>query len=230
MLKSEKNLRWLGLDMRPCWRRRAAVTATYLALIAVVAEVEDGGYRGHPLLTMIVLAGAILFLGVFSGIGPVKSFEEPPPSTGFRSRYVIVHGLDDLARYRYGVANYDAANEEQKSDLLQTYHVGMRLFPHKPSFDEQYGLDEQEWLDEREKKERVEAERWARRWLTTMIAVSIGRYAGRHTSPQPLEVAGDLLWLFIVAVTLPTARVLWIESDPRETHGEIELVEKNTRT
>jgi hypothetical protein len=217
MLKPEKNLRWLGLDMRPRWRRRSAVILTYLAFITVVVKVEAGGYWGHPALTTLVLTLAVFIVGIFSGFGPVKSFE-PPPNGSYGSKYILVNGLDDLARYRYDVPNYDAASDEQKSDLLQTYHVGMRLYPRKSSLNEQY------WLDEREKQERIGAEQWARRWLMTMMAITLGRYLERHTAPQPLEVAGDLLWLLILAQTLPPARILWTEPDPREAPGEIELV------
>lgn len=224
MLKSGKHLRWLGIDMQARWRRRVAVLVTYFAFVVVVDKVYNGGYWGHPALTMLVLTGAVLGLGVFRGLGPVKSFDVPPPKGDFNSKYIVVHGLDDLARYRYGVANYDAANKEQQSDLLQTYHVGMRLFPRKPSLDEQTGLGEQDWVDEREKKERVDAERWARRWLMTMIAITMGRYLARHTSTPPCEVAGDLLWLLILATTLPAARILWTEPDPRDAFGEIALV------
>jgi hypothetical protein len=222
MLKPEKNLRWLGIDMRPRWRRRIAVIVTYVAFALAVAVVGDGGW-GHPYITMIVLVGAVLYLGIFSNSGPVKSFEVPQPGT-FGSKYVLVNGLDDLARYRYGVACYDAASEEQKSDLLQTYHVGTRLFPRKPALDEQTGLSERDWVDEREKQERVLAERWARRWLLTMLGVTTGRYLWRHTPVQPLEVVADLLSLGVLAATLAQARILWTEPDPRDAAGEIELV------
>lgn len=229
MLKPEKNLRWLGIDMRPRWRRRAAVIVTYLAFMVVQATVQDGGLWGHPGITAIVLAGAVWGVGVFSLWGPVKSFDPPPPRTAHGSQYVIVNGLDDLARYRYGVADYDAANEEQRSDLLQTYHVGRRLFPRKPSLDGQSGLDDQHWVDEREKIERVEAERWAHGWLMTMIACYAVFSIRRHKTFQPLEEAGDLLWFLILGRTLAQARVLWTEPDPREIPGDIELVPSSAR-
>jgi hypothetical protein len=224
-LKPEKNLRWLGIDMRARWRRRVAVLVTYLAFLAVVSIVEEGGCWGHPFLTMIVLGAAVHLLGVFSHFGPVKPFDDLQPGQQ-QSKYVYVHGLDDLARYRYDVVNYDAATPEQQSDLLQTYHVGMRRYRRKPSQDGQYGLDEKYWLDEREKNERVEAHQWARRWLIITIALTTGHYLNNYKRPQPqsLEVAGDLLWLCILAYTLAPARILWTEPDPRETPGEIELV------
>jgi hypothetical protein len=221
MLKPEKNLRWLGIDMRARWRRRVAVLVTYLAFLAVVTILQDGAW-GHPFLTMIVLGAAVHLLGVFSHFGPVKPFDDPPRQA--QSKNVFVHGLDELARYRYDVANYDAATPEQQSDLLQTYHVGLRLYPRKPSQDGQYGLGEMYWLDEREKNERVEAHQWARRWLMMMITLTMVHYLRRHSNPTSVEVAGDLFWLEILAWTLPAARILWTEADPRDTPGEIELV------
>lgn len=226
MLKPEKNLRWFGIDMRPRWRRRVAVMATYVAFIVVVGIVECDCW-GHPVLAIVVLGVTVQLVGVFSPFGPVKPFEDRPPGQQ-RSKYVYVHGLDDLARYRYGVPNYDAATPEQQSDLLQTYHVGLRLYPRKPSLDGQYGLSEKYWVDEREKNERVEAERWARRWLMFALAVTTGHYLARHSNPERVEVAGDLFLLFILALTLPAARILWTEPDPRDTPGEIELASTPT--
>jgi len=226
MLKPEKNLRWLGIDMRPRWRRRIAVIVTYIAFGVAVAMVREGGW-GHPYISMIVLNGAILYFGIFSSRGPVKSFEVPQQGT-FGSKYVFVNGLDDLARYRYDIASYDAANEEQKSDLLQTYHVGTRLYPRKSALDEQTGLSEQQWVDEREKQERVLAERWARQCLLAIMGVTTGRYLWRHTLVPPLDVVADLWTLGILAVTLAQARVLWTEPDPRDAPGEIELVANPT--
>jgi hypothetical protein len=223
MLKPQKNLRWLGIDMHARWRRRVAVLVTYAAFIAVCATIQDGGCWGHPFLTMVVLGSAVQFLGVFSYFGPVKPFDDPPPGS-LQSRYVYVHGLDDLARYRYDVANYDAATPEQQSDLLQSYHVGLRLYPRKPSQDGQVGLDEKYRLDEREKNERTEARQWALRWLITMIALNTGQYLVRHSDPTRFEVAGDLFWLSTLGLTLPKARILWTEPDPRDIPGEIKLV------
>jgi hypothetical protein len=225
MLKPEKKLRWLGIDMRARWRRRAAVLVTYLAFIAVVS-IGQSDCWGHPFLTFLTLVvpvAAVQLLGVFSPFGPVKPFDDPPPGK-HQSKYVYVHGLDDLARYRYDVANYDAATPEQQSDLIQTYHVGLRLYPRKPSQEGQVGLDEKYWLDEREKSERIEAQQWARRLLMFMIAIATGPYLARHSNPTRVEVVGDLFLLYIFAWTLPAARILWTEADPRDTPGEIELV------
>jgi len=223
MLKPEKNLRWLGIDMRPRWRRRIAVVVTYSAFIAAVSTAQDGCW-GHPFLVMFLISAVVQFLGVFSPtIGIVKPFDDLPPNRQ-QSKYVFVHGLDELARYRYDVANYDAATPEQQSDLLQTYHVGLRLYPRKPSQDGQYGLNEKLWLDEREKAERVEAQQWARRYFIVMIGAMTGQYISRRSNPTSAEVVGDLFWLSILAWTLPAARILWTEPDPRETTGEFGLV------
>lgn len=225
MLKPEKNLRWLGIDMRSRWRRRAAVVVTYTAFIAAVSAAQDDRWD-HPFLTMFLLGAVVQFLGVFSPtFGPVKPFDDLSPNRQ-QSKYVFVHGLDSARDHRYDVANYDAATPEQQSDLLQTYHVGLRVYPRKQSQDGQYGLSAKLWLDEREKGERAEAQQWARRWVTTMLAVVTGQYIGLHHDPTRGQVVGDLFWLAILGWTLPAARILWTEADPRETPGELALVQE----
>jgi hypothetical protein len=50
--------------------------------------------------------------------------------------------------------------------------------------------------------------------------------AVRQKPIAPLEVAG-FLWSFsMLARTLPQARALWSETDPREMTGEMEMVER----
>jgi hypothetical protein len=44
LAKDEKRLRWLGMDMRPRWRRRALVFLTYAAF-AVAVWVHPRRYR-----------------------------------------------------------------------------------------------------------------------------------------------------------------------------------------
>jgi hypothetical protein len=205
MLRSDPRLRWLGIDMRARWRRRAAVVVTYLAFFVAIASTSNGGWWGHPFIAMLVLVAVVMLGGVFSSFGPVKPFEDPPEK-------VFVNGLDEWARYRYGVENFEMASPEQQAYLLSTYRVGTFVLPGKP------------YLDERELKERERAERWSRGVITTVLAVITGNYV-RHATVSGLEVAADLVTLSVLLWTLPRARVLWTERDPRDTEGELTAVQ-----
>ncbi len=211
MLRTEEKMsRWLGMDMRARWRRRVAVVVTYLALIAAIAA-SQGDWWGHPLLAMVVLVLLVMVSGVFGNFGPVKSFEEPGVRVGAR---VMVNGLDEWARYRFAAPSFEEATEEQQAELLRTYRFGSYLLPARPYT----------YLDERETRERDGAVRWAMRWVATFVAVAAGRYAVARHPVSGMDVAADFTMIWVLVVTLPQARVLWTEADPREMNGEMELV------
>ena len=99
MLTDDKRSRWLGMDMRPRWRRRLAVVVTYAGFLAAISSSGERWW-GHPLLAMWVLNFLVLGIGVFRGLGPLKRFDD-----GLEERpaaRMIVNGLDEWARYRYG--------------------------------------------------------------------------------------------------------------------------------
>ncbi len=78
-------------------------------------------------------------------------------------------------------------------------------------------------LDERELRERDGAARWAMRWVGIFVACMSGTFARSHEPLEGMDVA-TLLWMVLVLlITLPQARVLWTEPDPREMSGEMEL-------
>jgi hypothetical protein len=83
------------------------------------------------------------------------------------------------------------------------------------------------WMDERERRERDSAERWTLDQLATYLASFSGlavAEAARHHPLGPMEIAVGV-WLFcMLARTLPRARVLWTEADPRLMSGELALV------
>jgi hypothetical protein len=222
----EKKLRWLGIDLRARWRRRVAVVANYAVLLMSLIVgwgevVTDPGLSAHPLLALLgmaVLTLILLSISVFWNGRLVKNFDDPP-KVEFQ-KYQIVGSLDEWAHYRYGVANFDAANKEQQTELLSKYRVGNFRVPTKPL---PAGPLEEFLLDERERAERDSISRWALNRMTFFLAVFAGSTANLKHS-EPMEIS-FYLWLFcVLGLTLPQARVLWTETDPRKA-GDLRLVE-----
>jgi hypothetical protein len=120
-----KRLRWLGIDMRPRWRRRTAVVVPYAVLFVTIIVVTTDPWPAHPywtLLGMVVSTAIWVAVSIFRNNGVVKSFEDPlRASTGSK---VFVNGLDEWARYRYDVASFDEASDAQQTELLKRYRVG----------------------------------------------------------------------------------------------------------
>jgi hypothetical protein len=221
LASSEEKLRWWGMDMRPRWRRRMAVSGTFFALYVLTMAARSNRWSGHhPYLGLFMMIGSTMIcvqLSVFRRSGVVKSFEDPPPTkTGIRGM-VFVNGLDEWARYRFDVASFDDASEEQQTELLRRYQVGTRVFPAKPK----------PWtgLDEREIGERDGASRWALLRIGVLLASYAGTVAVQRQPLSQMEASGFLWGFALLAQTLPQARVLWTERDPREVSGEMELVE-----
>jgi hypothetical protein len=213
MLSAEAaRLRWLGMDMRPRWRRRVAVGATYAAFLVALGS-SGAAWWGHPMAAMMTLVLAVMWLGVFGGFGPIKDFEGQRRA----ARGVFVNGLDGWARYKFGAPSFDESTEAQKEELLKSYRFGTFYLPGKGSL-------ERPPLDEREEKERDGAAHWGMRWVALFMACISGSYANAHHPVDGMEVATTLWMLLVMLWTLPQARVLWTERDPREMSGELELV------
>lgn len=210
----EKRLRWLGIDMRPRWRRRFAVVVTYLAFLTAIGA-SDQRWWSHPMIATVVLISLIQFVGVFRQRGPLKSFEDPLDQRP--GAWVIVNGLDEWARYRYAATSFDEATAEQQEALLKSYRVGNFMVPAKRG-----GRDS---LDEREMRERDGAVRWSMRWVGLFVASAAGRYSATHRPLTGMGVAADFCVVLVLLWTLPQARMLWTERDPREITGEMGLVE-----
>jgi hypothetical protein len=223
MLVDEQKLRWCGIDMRLRWRRRVAVLVTYFFIFA--AGMALSVWDGHPVWAMVcfgVGSPLLVRLSVMRENGIVKRFDgrTSVPVRGM-GEMVFVEGLDEWTKYHYGVENFEAASLVQQDELLSRYKMGKRLFPAKP------GSSDAPWLDEREKKERESAERWSRNLVLSLLASYAGVYtsrAYRHQKTEPLEVACEFFMFALLFLTLPRARVLWTEPDPREAGGEMELV------
>jgi hypothetical protein len=223
MLASEtKKLRWMDIDMRPRWRRRIAVIATYAVfavLIVCAAAIDSEVYfNKHHVLALLALmlpTGGWLFLSVFRPNGVVKSFDDAPP----RKKYVKVGSLDEWARYRYGAAGFEQATEEQQHELLRKYRVGTFPVPAKSTSAEYTALDE------RERAERDRISRWALNRVAFFLSIMAGS-AMADRAPWPPSDVSVYLWAFaLLAWTLPQAHVLWTEPDPRD-EGEPMLVAK----
>lgn len=195
--------------MQPRWRRRVAVVTTYILLfLAIGASGEN--WWGHPLIGTVVLLAAVMVFGVFGNFGPVKSSEIHPT----RARRMVVNGLDEWARYRFAAPSFEEASEEQQAELLRTYRVGSYLMPAKPF----------SYLDEREERERDGAVRWSMRWMGLFIACLAGSYASTPHPVSGMAVAATLMMVWVLMVTLPQARILWTERDPREDNRSLEVV------
>lgn len=219
MLATEaKKLRWMGIDLHMRWRRRAAVLITYLCFVLILGEMTgDSRWLGHPYLRLVAMCALTFVLqamSVFRNGSLVKSFEDY--RKGAVGKYMIVGSLDEWARYRYGVAGFEEASAEQQKELLRTYRVGNYLVPAK-------ALDNP-LLDERERAERDTTSRWVLGRVSFLLVLLTGSTAMQRTLYTPFEVAALLWTFFILTITLPQARVLWTEPDPRDTSGP-QLVE-----
>ena len=211
----ETKLRWWGIDMRPRPRRRVVVCGTYFVLFMLMVFFSTNTWFRHPYWDLLMMVGSIMVceaISVFRGGGVVKSFEDRPAlKLGYRGK-VLVKGLDEWAQHFYGVASFEEANEEQKADLLRRYRVGTYVFPAKAK----------PWtpLDEREMGERDSASRWALQRIGALLTAYLVTTAVQREPFQQTEAAA-MLWFFLVLVrTLPQARVLWTEHDPREMSEE----------
>ncbi|HEY9138747.1 MAG TPA: hypothetical protein VIM67_10770 [Terriglobus sp.] len=224
MLAEEQKLRWCGFDMRPRGRRRVAVLATYTALFVISIVASE--YVNHPvwaIVGLIVVTGAVTWLSVMRTNGIVKDFvPKPPMRIKGIGEVVFVEGLDGWAKHFYSAASFDEATPSQREEILSRFKPGKRLFPVKED------SSDTPWLDEREVKERDAAERWSRQKMTNVLGIYMGLYlthAIYQETVRPLTVAVQLFMLSVLAQTLPQARVLWTEDDPREGLGEMHLVD-----
>jgi hypothetical protein len=228
LASAAKKLRWMGIDMHPRWRRRVAVIATYaifaVLIVVAAAEIDDGTYfKAHHLLALWALTlptAGWLFLSVFRPNGVVKRFDDAPPARSEKG-YVILGCLDDWARYRYGAAGFEQATEEQQKELLRIYRVGNYRVRVKPKSEGQAAAEP--WkLDEREIAERDRISRWALNRIGFFLSIAAGTTMSGRVPWLSSDVS-TCLWSFaLLALTLPQARVLWIEPDPRDS-GELTL-------
>jgi hypothetical protein len=224
MLAEEQKLRWCGMDMRPRRRRRAAVLGTYAVLFIVC--VKAASYLSHPGWTMfglIVVVQLLVWLSIMRSSGIVKRFEpKRPMRLKGMGDVVLVEGLDGWAQHFHGAASFEAASPEQQADILSRFKFGARWFPVRA------GESDSPWLDEREVKERDSAERWSGQQVMVLLASYAGVYTARAIDQRPVtpwDVAVAFFMFAVLAQTLPRARVLWTEDDPREEFGELHLVD-----
>jgi hypothetical protein len=212
MLASDaKRLRWMGIDLRAQWKRQMAVVVTYAGFFVLIALDMNDRWLVHPIRAyffMILLTWLWQAVSPLrNGGGPVKNFEDLPARVIAKS--VIVGSLDEWARYRYGVVGFEEASDEQKAYLLRTYRVGNYVVPARPV--------QKPFLDERERAERDSISRWALSEIARYLAFASGGVIALMSkrSMAPIEVAAIFWILCLLARTLPQAKVLWAEADPR---------------
>lgn len=227
MLSDEAKLHWWRLDMRPRTRRRVTVVCTYVALITFsIAMSECGGHPVWAMAGLVVGIELLVWLSVMRRNGIVKRFE-PKLKLAMQIKgmgeVVWVEGLDQWAHYFYDAASFEAASPEQKDQLLSRFKAGKRLFRAKRT------ETDTPWLDERELKERDSAERWTVRQAMLLLSAGAGVYTSQAMKQRPvhaLEVATGFFMCCVALQTLPRARVLWTEADPRDMPSELAFVEQ----
>jgi fatty acid desaturase len=91
MLRAEeKRSRWLGMDMRPRWRRRIAVVVTYIAFLVALGS-AGAEWWGHPMVATGTLVFTVWWLGVFGNFGPrAKTLAGDPGSARMITKKVRV--------------------------------------------------------------------------------------------------------------------------------------------
>jgi hypothetical protein len=222
VLGTDGQMRWLGMDMRSRRRRRWAVFGCYVLLFVVLDRIgAHGRWTAHPyivFLSMVALSVVWEPSSIFGKYGPVKDRNRPFLQLG-KMGYVRVGGLDERARYRFGVESFEMASEEQKSELLNTHKAGTYWMPKD--------RDKTPWLDEREQRERDSAERWALNQIIKILGGLVGIWfseMGGHGKLDGYSAVTILLFVVLLAQTLPKARILWTEADPQEMDGEMTLI------
>jgi hypothetical protein len=133
MLATDEQMHWWGIDMRSRNRRRLGVLGFYVVLFIALERIgAHGRWMMHPYIVFCSMIATALVLGrlsIFGKNGPVKERDRPFLQLGKMGEYVRVTGLDERARYKFGVESFDAASEEQKSELLNTNKVGTYYMP-----------------------------------------------------------------------------------------------------
>jgi hypothetical protein len=212
MLATQQNkIRWMGIDMRPRWRRRITIAATYLALVSAAGWLAE--WQGHGWLTPVKALFGVYFatelLTIFRDGGLVKTFEVlPKPLQGMTLSEILVNLLTD--KWKVTRKKHLPPTMQANLEQILVDSATKDLSPEAP--------------DERECVQRDQASRLTLRMLSVILAYSAMNAGinGKNWNP-PTEVAFILSYL-VIARTGAQARILWSEPDPREAPGEIELV------
>lgn len=227
MLAADSEILWRGIDMRSRRRRRWTVFGCYAALFTAFVWIGTSRrWMEHPYMVfcgMMAVSVAWERLSIFGKNSPVKDLRERPSiRINGMGELVRVTGLDERARYKFGVESFEAASEEQRSELLNTHKIGTYWM--------RKDRDKTPWLDEREQQERDNAERWALQQIVRFLAIYTGilfsdmaRHGGKLDGQAMVTI---LLFGVLLAQTLPKARILWTEQDPRTYTGELMLVDE----
>ena len=227
---NETRLRWLGMDMRPRWRRRVAVMITYVA--AFLASVGLTNWRGYGWITPVeALFGlwlAMEFLTIFREGQLTKSFEERAYTDTERFGYRTVRkvglkrGKAALKSHLESTMKFQLMTDAQQKEALQEAETRVeQSFPFTIPED-----DSPDAPDERERAERSRAWKRTLLFLSTMLSFGAINAAMNARPWRSIDVVAYSLTLLVIARTGPKASVLWRERDPRELDGEVEMVER----
>jgi hypothetical protein len=216
MLSTQENrIRWMGIDMRPGWRRRTAVIVTYVTSLAAALWLSSwqGDEWLTPVKSLFGLLFAIEFVTVFREGGLVKTFQDPQLTLGAAGKSWGLRWGKFLMR---SSSKYKYATPEKQQEMLRRLEQG---FP--------YTIQPDQSGDAPDERERVERDIASRRTLQFLSAILI--YNAVNTGMQgkswtAVQVVSAMLTYLVIARTGPKARILWIEPDPRDTPGEIQLV------
>jgi len=219
VLATQQNrISWMGIDMRPRWRRRVAVIATYL--VAFATSLMLPFWQGHgwftPTKALFALVIAVELISIFRDGGMVKTFEDPL----LQDRLLARAGVYSLSRAK---SRLSASKRYVRSTPEEQQRMMRRLDEWPPFMRQTDGSGIVP--DERERVERDQAARATLNRLASMLLLVSFLTAVRGEAAWPrMEAVQFLLIFFVIARTGPKAFVIWREHDPLEIAGEIELV------
>jgi hypothetical protein len=220
MLATQTNqIRWIGIDMRARWRRCLAVIATYLAFFTATLWMTQWHGDGWltPVKALFGLLVAMELITVFRQGGLVKSFDVPPSS--------LLERPGGKIALRWGRFLLRSSSEfkrmppEKQQEKMRSFD---QSFPYVVAED-----DSPNAPDERERAQRDLASSRTLQFLSVILASGAVNAGIQSKSWMPVDQVALLLSYLVIARTGPKARILWSEPDPRDTAGEIQLVEKD---
>jgi hypothetical protein len=216
MLSAQENrIRWMGIDMRPRWRRRTAVIVTYVTSLAAALWLSSwqGDEWLTPVKALFGLFFAIEFVTVFREGGLVKTFQDPQLILGAAGKSWGLRWGKFLMR---SSSKYKYTTPEKQQEMLRRLEQG---FPYTIQPDQSGDAP-----DERERAERDIASRRTLQFLSVILIYNAVNTGMQGKSWTAVQVVSAMLTYLVIARTGPKARILWSEPDPRDAPGEIQLV------
>lgn len=209
-------MKWMGIDLRPRWKRRVAVVTTSIAYFLFVGWASELKLPHHA-AGWVILAG-YLWLGFFSVLAGIDWARAKWISTGD----VVLNNINDWSLYMFG-ENFENLPEADRNFLLPRYRTGTHYLSARFSHDPAIRSSAASWSDEREKREYEKALFRTVRWLSTSAMGLAGIYSVARNPIDGMEIVASIAF-FVSAMQLgPRAILLWETPDPRED-SELHLV------